>query len=497
MTGRIRNDSPSVTTPRTIRDTPPASSPTPGTPAAEPASRGWTPRAATNARVAATVSNALKSAGPSNMELIPGRYPDAVSLPAVLKAMGASPQGQAALGKVLDGIKARTGVEVSPELRAAVLANPEALTKALELTPGQLSGGILAMNAAYQAGKLKPAAPAPNLLPQKFDLKDLASVDAPRPKSEMKELAPGLFQGDLPSTTPDAQVKTNRVVAEVFQRLAGNASAADGQKFEVTYGGKSYSRLEDFTAALKRDGYQVSVRFDERIANFSNLKTVVPGTNPPKFVDVPAPLMIKTGIRDASGKEALVPAVHSEMVISIKSGPNTKGPRLDADIKYYQGVSSTGFFPANVHAEPSWCGKKTVAEASGDKALQAIHLAGAFTDLVETTAKAKNLYAEGYGVTGVCNDSVAVVQQALTGKADQYPLLMKDSVLMGEIDKRLGDSNTSDDATFKSLRNAIRELPSDTRKTPSTKARALASMPWPEGKEPFQSSVEARRILSE
>ncbi|MEW5738416.1 MAG: hypothetical protein AB1938_05790 [Myxococcota bacterium] len=496
MTGRIGNSpSPAVTTPKPVRDSAPTS-PTPPTPAADTAPKGWSPKAATS-RVAATVSNALQHAGPSSVELVPGRYPDAVSFPTVLKAIGSSPQGQAALNQVLDGIKAKTGVEVPAELRAAVMQNPEALTKALELTPGQLSGGILGMNAAYQAGKLKAPAEPKHLLPQKFDLKDMGSLDVARPKSEMKELAPGLFQGDLPSATSDAQVKQNRVLAEVFQRLAGNASAADGQKFEVTYNGKSFSNLADFTSALKKDGYEVNVRFDERIANFSNLKTVVPNTNPPKFVDVPAPLMIKTGIKDAAGKEALVPAVHSEMIISLRPGPNTKGPKVEADLKFYQGVSATGFFPANVHADPSWCGRKTVGEASGDKALKAIKLAGAFTDLVNTTAKDKNLYAAGYGVTGVCNDSVAVVQQALTGKASQYPLLMKDSVLMGEIDKRLSDSNKADDATFKSLRNAIRDLPSDTRMTPSTKARALASLPWAEGKEPFQSSVDARRILSE
>jgi hypothetical protein len=312
----------------------------------------------------------------------------------------------------------------------------------------------------------------------------------------MKELIPGLFQGDLPSATSDAKVKQNCVLAEIFQRLASNVSAADGQKFEVTYGGTSFTNFSDFTAALRKDGYEVNVRFDSRVANFSNLKTVVPNTNPPKFVDVPAPLMIKTGVKDASGKEALVPAVHSEMVIHLKAGPTTKGPKFEADVKFYQGVSATGFFPANVHAEPSWCGRVTTAQVSDDQALKAIELAGAFTELVNTVAKEKNLYAAGYGITGVCNDSVAVVQQALTGKATQYPLLMKDSVLMSEIDKRLSDADKTDDATFTALRNAIKDLPSDTRHTPSAKARALASLPWAEGKEPFQSAVDARRILS-
>ncbi len=494
MTGRIRSNAPSVSSPKPPRDAAPATPAAPP-PAAEAPPRGWSARA--TSRAATRVSTALQQVGPSSVELVPGRYPDAVSLPTMLKALAGSPQGQAAVAQVLDGIQAKTGVAIPAELRQAALANPEALTKALELTPGQLSAGVVGMNAAYKAGKLKQSPPPPHLLPQRFDLKDLASVDAPRPKSELKQLAPGLFQGDLPSATSDAQVKSNRVIAEVFHRLARNASAPAAERFEVSYGGKSFTKLDDFTAALKKDGYEVSVRFDERIANFSNLKAAVPGSNPPAFVDVPAPLMMRTGVKDASGQEALVPAVHSEMVISISSGPRTRGPALDANIRFFQGVSGTGFFPADVHADPAWCGRKTVAEATGDKAVKALRLAGAFTDLIATTAKEQGLYAEGYGITGVCNDSVAVVQKALTGRVDQYPLLMKDSVVMGALERRLGDADRSDDATFRSLRAAIRDLPSDTRMTPSTRARALASMPWVSGREPFQSSVEARRILSE
>lgn len=497
MTGRIRNTpgvAPTVA-PSTV-DRPAAPS-TPAAPSQPEPARGWQPRANVPPRVVATVANAIKNAGPSDFDMVPGRYPDAVALPTVLQGIGASPQGQAALGKVLDGIKAKTGVEVPADIRAAALSNPAALTKAFELTPKQLSDGIVGLNAAYKAGKLKKPEEPPKLLPQSgFDLSKLDELDAPRPKSELKELAPGLFQGDLPSATSDAQVKRNRVLAEVFGRLSANASAPEGSKFSVDYGGKSFTKLDDFVGALKKDGYDVQVRFDSRVANFSNLKTAIPGTNPPKFVDVPAPLMVKTGIKDASGKEAVVPAVHSEMVISLKAGPNTKGPKFDADLKFYQGVSGTGFFPCNVHADPSWCGRVTTATLSGNDALKAVKVAGAFSDVVNSTAKSMNLYADGYGVTGVCNDSVAVVQQATTGKATQYPLLMKDAVLMPELSKRLGDADKADDPTYKSIRNAIRDLPSDTRATPSSKARALASMPWAAGREPFTSSEEARRILS-
>ena len=53
--------------------------------------------------------------------------------------------------------------------------------------------------------------------------------------------------------------------------------------------------------------------------------------------------------------ESIVPSAHSEMVVSLRAGPNTRGPKLDADLKYYQGVSGTGFFPVGSFAAPKWC----------------------------------------------------------------------------------------------------------------------------------------------
>lgn len=341
----IRSNLPGVTVPTTTTPTTtPAAPTTPQAPAVPARPGPWTapsgPAISDGFKLA---GNVLRNAGPSDFEMVAGRYPDAVPLPTVLSMMGASPQGQAALNKVLDGFKAKTGVDVPPELRAAVLSNPAALTKALELTPGQLSGGIVALNSAYQAGKIKEGEHAKPFLPQHFELSGIDGVSVARPKSELKELAPGLFQGDLPSATSDAQVKRNQVMAEVFGRLSNNTSLPDDQKFSVTHNGKQFTKLDDFAKALQADGYEVNVSFEERIANFSNLKTPVPGSNPPKFLDVPAPLMVKTGIKDALGKEAIVPAVHSEMVVSIKAGPNARGPKFDADLKFYQGVSGTGF----------------------------------------------------------------------------------------------------------------------------------------------------------
>jgi hypothetical protein len=446
--------------------------------------------------VAGVIAKAGASAGgKTDFDLVPGRYPDAVALPQILQAIGSSPQGKATVQALLTQLQAKTGIAIPANVQAAALEHPELATRAFEVSVGQISHGVEGINAAYKAGKLKQIEPRQLALPQKLDLAQLDAQPFTRPQPEMKELAPGLFMGDLPSTTPDADLKRNTVMSEVFQRLSSNASTPEGSKFEVAYGGKSFTKLDDFLGALKADGYSVNVSFQERVANFANLKTVVPNSNPPQFLDVPAPLMVKTGMTDAMGKEAVVPSAHSEMIISLRAGPTTKGPKLDSDQRFFQGINGTGFFPAGAFADPKWCGRVNNAELSGDAAMKAINLAGVFTDVVHQSAKNLDLYADGYGMTGVCNDSVAVVEQAMTGKAHEYPLVMKDATLLGELNRRLGDADKTDDAAAQALKKAIGQLPSDVRQNATSRTRALSSLPWAAGQEPFASTVDARKIL--
>ncbi|MBK7859089.1 MAG: hypothetical protein IPJ65_10820 [Archangiaceae bacterium] len=360
---------------KAVREVPAARSQAPAAPvapAAEAAPVAVSPdaeRHRSEVKVDEVLGAALKKAGHGPYELVPGRYPGAVALPDVLAKLGTSPEGQAAVHHLLDEVKTRTGIDVSPEERAALLSNPSGATRALEVTPRQMSLGVLGSNAAYEEGKLKPkAAPVLHLPQHGFDLAGIAALDLPRSAPQPKQVAPGLFYGSLPGTLPEAQVKQNQVLAETFDRLSRNASAADGEKFSVTYRGHAYTRLDGLLAALKADGHQVKVTFEQRAANFANLKTQVPGASPVQWLDVPAPLMLRTGVRDGLGHEAVVPAAHSEMIVTLTSGPQTQGPRLDAELRYFQGTDGTGFFAKGGSAEPKWLGRITHAELDGDDA---------------------------------------------------------------------------------------------------------------------------------
>lgn len=205
--------------------------------------------------------------------------------------------------------------------------------------------------------------------------------------------------------------------------------------------------------------------------------------------------MLKTGIRDAQGVEAVVPAGHSEMVFSFRATEATRGPKLSANTTFLQGTEGTGFSASNGYEVPAWLGLTTSAQLTQGKAAEALVYAGAFTDVVQAASKQLGLYAEGYGVTGVCNDSIAVIEQALVGKTSAYPLLMQDDTLLPQLEQRVRNSEAQAAGRYRRLAQAVRELPSDAQLNESSQERLLASFPWKRGEEPFASTVDARRIL--
>ncbi|MFH1807311.1 MAG: hypothetical protein ABIJ09_01100 [Pseudomonadota bacterium] len=427
--------------------------------------------------------------------LVPGRYPEAVDLNHVLTAVASQPGSQQAVQQIIDQLQRETGIQFPPAMVQAALADPQKLANMLQVTTQQMADGFDAMQASARArsasGGAQPDAPK-HLLPQSFDWAKLDSVAYTRGDPGMKELAPGLYQGGLISDLPDDQAKQRVVLAEVFNRLADNANLPAGERFSVAYKGGEFTRLDTFLKALKDDGHEVNVAIKHRAANFASLMTRTPDG---ALHDVPAGVMMRTGVKDAQGNEAVLPALHSDLLISIKSGPTTQGPGIDADMKWYQGVPDTGFFPDGLNQTPDWLGGKVVDQFSGDEALRAVNLAGLMGDLINDSARAQGMKMSGYGVTGVCNDSVSIIQHAMGREVSAYGLFMRDSSLMDEIETRLSDRSRRNDPDYRALKKSIDAVPNDIGNEPTSRARALASMPWEPGQEPMNSAVKAREIL--
>lgn len=427
----------------------------------------------------------LTSSRPSAFKLIDGRYPDAIGLDVILAQMGNRDQLRAAVRLVIEDFTQKTGIQVPAALVNAAIANPSKLADLLAVTPAQLSQSANAIAAAHKQGAIKDAKPKARILPQEFELANLSALPYTRPAEVTKQLVPGLFQGDLKSDLPDDCAKANTVLAEIFDRLAENPSKASKDRFSVKLAGREYRSLEAFVEGLERAGHKVEISFNQRIANFADLKTKIGD----RWFDVPAGLLVKGD--DGRGHTFALPAAHAEMLISVK------GPVLNADSKFYQGMTSTGFFPCDLWRTPAWLGGQLAPEKfSGAKAVKAIALAGHLSDTIQTVARELGLPFAGYGALGVCMDSVAALRHAMTGKNDYWPLLMRDQLLRPQIEKRLSDQKKSDDDEYAALWKSMVAVPSDVVFDATAPARMLASLPWAEGREPFESVVLARRALS-
>ncbi len=447
---------------------------------------------------AAMASGVGRTNAAADFALIPGRYPGTVGLPEVLNQLASTPEGQAAIAKLFVMFKAQTGIEVPEAAAEKVKKNPNLVLGALELSTADLKNSVALINQLYREGKVKPVAPRELQLPQKFDFAHYASV-APLPvAAQLRQVAPGVYQGDEANPNISAAaVKANRVMAETLQRLSHNASLPAAGQFEAIYQGKPYTTVAGFVEALKADGFEVKVGFAARTANFAALKVLAPGSTlaAPKYLDVAAPLMILTGHRDASGKEAKLPSTHSAMTISVSK----PGSELSSNMQFYQGTSGTGFFAADLYSVPAWLGMAKQGEFTGADAVKAIDTAGVYTNMADKVASELGLYAGGYGVS-VCNDSVAVIEQVLQERTPaRYPLMMQDGVYTKALTGMLADGDSSDDARVRDLLAAIAKVPSDTDLSDmgaAHRARLLASIPYPEGQEPFGSTIIAKKILS-
>jgi hypothetical protein len=433
--------------------------------------------------------------GAGALDLIPGRVPDAVSLPLVLKQMAGSPAGEQTVRGLAAQLEAQAGIKVPEAMIAAVLAKPERVTELLVLTPTQMQQGLQGLNAAHRAGQVPATAPRAYQLPSVVDMLTPEKYPVKRPAGDLKELAPGLLRGEVPSDLSDARAAQNIRMAEVLDRLSNNAGAPANERFTAKLGNREFTRVDTFLKALTQMGYQVDAVLTHRVADFAGLKTRAPDGS---LLDVPASMLVRTGVKDAQGREAVVPTVHSEIVYRVRAGtdPAPSVPGLDADVKWYQGVPHTGFFPADLMRKSTWTGTVQTEHWEGAKALQAAQLSSLLSDVIRDSASAAGLLMSGYGITGVCNDSVAVVQQAVAGRSTAYPLLMQDATLSGEIQKRLTDKDKRDDPAYRTLSKAMADTPSDATANSSSRARALASIPWAAGAEPFGSTEQARATLS-
>ena len=333
-------------------------------------------------------------------------------------------------------------------------------------------------------------------LPQSFDWDHVGQVTVPPTSADMQQVVKGVYRGwPVNQDLPEEARRASTILSEVVERLAVNDQLAASEKFTFTYQHQSFSDLRAFISNLSANGHDIAAEVHHFVANFAGLNVM--GTDGIQH-GVAAPWFVRTGFMDKNGLEAVLPALHSEIWFQIKPKDSSKGNQINSTFVFYQGVGKTGFYCEDCSRRDAWVGKHSSYPFTADGAPQALILAGKLTSVIRTVALNEHLAMDGYGATGVCNDSVGVIQYAVAHQVNSYPLLMLADILVPEIDKRIAMAqNSADQANdYLSLKMAVAAIPHDTTRLDDGWQRALLSMPWEPGAEPFFSSVSARAILT-
>eukprot|EP01104_Vermistella_antarctica_P004143 TRINITY_DN14650_c0_g1_i1.p1 TRINITY_DN14650_c0_g1~~TRINITY_DN14650_c0_g1_i1.p1 ORF type:complete len:642 (-),score=170.86 TRINITY_DN14650_c0_g1_i1:107-2032(-) len=381
-----------------------------------------------------------------------------------------------------------------------------------------------------------------------FSLADLDNIveklglkaEPPIPFEMTSTTLPGLYRGwgNNPLNCEPVHAKRNIVMAEVFTRLNNNYSAHLGMKQDtgladdvfvvIMPDGTQVSRMDDFLRALISGGLTLNANVHISAAvfgiGFCTPKRNVPANTPVSdidFVDVPFTLFYRTGVYSARHQqEAALPLVHAGMDVFVRGELKGFGT-LEIDVQYYLGMEGYAGYQCNNFCAVEWNKGVDPSKWEGEEAVQAMHYSALYSNAVNVYTAEQELWAGGYGANGVCSDSVAPIQLAMTGSTTIWPqmalgknrigILEKLEILHGKAHARVdeaspsaghGFSITADDVTkLEKLRDSVFGLPNDnhldTNDYVGTIDRALASIPWADGEEPFVSSTAARRILKD
>lgn len=236
-------------------------------------------------------------------------------------------------------------------------------------------------------------------------------------------------------------------LAAVLNRLSLNPRGAP--TYVVRVGGTRCDSPEAVIAALQAQGHTVTVQDLRRTANFADLRH--------KDRSVAAPVWIDTELNvPGTDRNLMVPATHSEHQFLVR------GPVVNADLAFFMGIEGEAKFRAMLGKEEAWTGGRVAHRYEGEKAVEAARVAGEVRRaFVAKQKEHPELPYGGYFNLGVCNDSNAFIEQALTGKTTLYPLTRDPRFYTGngEIDR------------------LSRLMPIDGRGRPTDLSRVLASLP--------------------
>mmetsp|Transcript_16449 Transcript_16449/g.23393 ORF Transcript_16449/g.23393 Transcript_16449/m.23393 type:complete len:704 (-) Transcript_16449:120-2231(-) len=248
-----------------------------------------------------------------------------------------------------------------------------------------------------------------------------------------------------------------------------------------------------FFEALQKSGHNVRASRNIRSTTFGFKLCVWDGEgekadreDPANWIQIPLGLSVRSGLQTPDAQS--IPAYFTHTGIEYE----VRGPTVNGMLQFFHHQNGFAGFSPGEYANGPWM--FDAVDLNLDP-IQAVRVSSFLAVFLNMAAYDKAIPNGGYGLTGVCNDSAAAIEMAITGSTDVYPCCALGGafhhiVSAGHKFKRaVLDTHPHEYLTFNndmkrdltSLLGAIQKLPSDIHPTimtaGDTARRIRASIP--------------------
>ena len=213
--------------------------------------------------------------------------------------------------------------------------------------------------------------------------------------------------------------RANALSAQVLNRLAANQLQPDQPwRFEACSSGR------EVMAQLQARGWSAQARLRASVASFGLGACLSDGAG--GWRQVPIGLPLRTGLCDADGSERQALLPHSALELQLTS---PAGEQLL--LQYYQGTEGLCGWEGLNDLHRPWQNDRNNGTVRylgepfhGERLLELIDLSEAMALVHNQLASGLGLRYGGYGCLGFCIDTTALLQQAMEGRTDLFPVLL-------------------------------------------------------------------------
>ena len=207
----------------------------------------------------------------------------------------------------------------------------------------------------------------------------------------------------------------------------------DDSYFIVRMNGNDCIFPDEFIEALLDSGHSIEVCPRSALTTFGVAVCVKEKDD--SWTNIPIAFFFRSGYESSRRRPAYFSPLHGGIDLKIE-GPlvgfdESTGKSRKCDIQFYMAIEGMCGWHSNHNADVPWIKSvSTTTVYNKEEALTAIRMSGILACTFNQIGTEMELPFGGYGVLGVCNDTAAIIDFAVRGETNMYPLLSTGRFLM-------------------------------------------------------------------